>query len=821
MPLLLCSSHTCDVPAPLLLRWPCAAGLNSKEGAAALRSAYAIDSLAVGEGIGRFVSRWLPSAYEEIVADIWPILQPAIASESVKLLPATLGGMPAATPPAPTSETPPEGKPQASGAPVASAPAGGLYASAAVVAVPRALHNQSVINALHCPTTFMPLPPAAVKGMMTILRPRAYHLSPAVGLALCAGGASLLTRLYALKPAEGTRAAAAAESAGGDGVADGCGGSGGSTDGCGGSGGSYCSALCHELFHRNHLEEALRPTTNLSLCAAHLSASLVAHIIGLVWTRAEPATVADALRRVICSETGLRIGERARGTVPSLSRFVALVALVGAADAEACAPLPYTGTALVLHHLWLRSPSRRELWIYLSALHAEYGPVLLDGAESLWRGAAPFDEADLHSPEALLAAATSLFAAGGGQQHEAGGGQQHEAGGGHEAPARASEAAQAFEMLAACTALGGSRSGMPLMMGKFGLGDDPAKADCTEMCVREVLNTLLWCPTLRAFDRARLPASSCADLLGFYAPGGPADQQQHAAHRASEPLSVPHLFYQMLCNLPGVDYLAGEPGRRYEASPTLKNVAVLLSSLMGLRGVTCIEDLDAFCRAARYGVRLHANARRDRLYVSEATPTGVAAAADTSDDAASEGESHEAARSTRGGSGGCGGGGGGAGDASAGSASAGDASAGSASAGGASAGGASAGGASAGGASAGGASLPIVEFVFSPPPDGMNHAFAIHRVVAAPGLAAVAKIALKHWDRAWGQATAVPSAALLPALLQPIVTPDVRSVTPGVPAPGRGAAGGYSGARVPSTAPCSPASKSEWLRFWLGADERG
>ena len=115
------------------------------------------------------------------------------------------------------------------------------------------------------------------------------------------------------------------------------------------------------------------------------------------------------------------------------------------------------------------------------------------------------------------------------------------------AASAAAASAAAFETLAAGLALAGSRTGNPLMMGKFGFGGQLPKADCTEVCIREVLQTLLWDPSAQRFDRSRLPASCTASLADFFAEGGPADRQHHAHLRPSaEPLSYPCLWYLTL-----------------------------------------------------------------------------------------------------------------------------------------------------------------------------------------------------------------------------------------------------------------------------------
>ena len=52
------------------------------------------------------------------------------------------------------------------------------------------------------------LTPPMVRGTMRCMRPEFWHLSPAVGLALSAGGSHVLGRLYGLEPpnlSDGTR----------------------------------------------------------------------------------------------------------------------------------------------------------------------------------------------------------------------------------------------------------------------------------------------------------------------------------------------------------------------------------------------------------------------------------------------------------------------------------------------------------------------------------------------------------------------------------------------------------------------------------------
>ena len=98
--------------------------------------------------------------------------------------------------------------------------------------------------------------PSHARGTMSVLRPEARHLSPAVGLALSSGGSHLLSRLFELEPtlADGALIETAA------GVAR--------------WKGSPVCRLARELFHRQHPAETLKITANRSLPAAHLSPSL-------------------------------------------------------------------------------------------------------------------------------------------------------------------------------------------------------------------------------------------------------------------------------------------------------------------------------------------------------------------------------------------------------------------------------------------------------------------------------------------------------------------------------------------------------------------
>ncbi len=568
---------------------------------------------------------------------------------------------------------------------------------------------------------------------MTALRSEAAHLSPCVGLAL---GSTLLRRIYDLEPAvqlaEGARV----------------------HNGVDGETGLYrasaVGALLRDSFHRNMVEEPLRPTTNRSLPCAHLSASLTGHVLGLAWRRPGSEAISKALRVATCSETGYDVPKLARKTGVTIARFERLVAQVAAADDEADAPLPYAGSAILLRHLWLRSSSREDLWTFLATLEEHYGPALSPDAHRLGRQAwieqPPFGAADMASL-AVLRAARHVFSRG------------------ESAP---SEVHASYERLAAALALGGSRAA-PLLQGRYGYDEQPPVADCAEMVARELLNALLWDPTAQAFDSSRLPPSSLPELLAYYAPGGPADRdggavmvagggdgggggasgvggasggggggigddgegetageaRSQAGWHAGPPVNsaAAAVWFELVSNRKPIAYLAGLPGRRYEMAPTVDNVATCVGVLLGVASrVRTPEALGAFWneREPERRVELRTNAQRDRMYLLECS-VGSAGSSD--------GRAH--GRSGRG-------------DSSSSSSSGG------------------------GGKSACGALSLVLELVMS---ERLNHAFAIHHWRPPAWQREAALLASHQRSFDWWQPAAAspPRAALLPTLLQPVL----------------------------------------------------
>ena len=440
---------------------------------------------------------------------------------------------------------------------------------------------------------------------MSILRPECYHLSPAVGLAFSAGGSHLLSRLYDLQPAVAMADGARTQSFDGKEVR---------WKGC------ASGALARSLFHRNHADEPLRPTNNRSLPAAHLSPSITASIAGLAWSRPGSAVVHASLRACVCSETGQPLPALAKETGVTIARFERLVEQVAQADDEPEAPLPHLGTSMLMRLLWQRSTTSQEIWTYLSLLHLHHGVMLFDESSSSSSSTATTAATTAATAAATATAAaattssatTATIATNAGQLSEAeltrfseGASSSrprsfHPGELGGSAVLRAAQkllrptaqqqhdrlsAAEAFEVLAAALALGGSRAA-PLNQGRYDYRGQGNVADCAEMVARELLNELLWDPAAQSFDSSRLPAGANAALKAFYAPGGPADrapcassssggggstgssnehggtQQWHAG--APVYTAAADAWFQLSSGLAGVHYLSGIPSMRYE-----------------------------------------------------------------------------------------------------------------------------------------------------------------------------------------------------------------------------------------------------------------
>ena len=400
-------------------------------------------------------------------------------------------------------------------------------------------------------------------------------------------------------------------------------------------------------------EEPVFPTVNRSLPAAHLSASLTAHIVGITANGLSGASAREALCHAVCSDTALLLPQLAKSTGVSIARFERLMEQVAAADAEGTAlGLPHAGTTVLLNHLWCRSTrkGKRSLWTFLETLHVHYGPVLTDeawqqrcdgtndaGSTGEFDDHAAFcahelgEKAVKHAMARLAASCSSAQATG-----FTGGAAASSA----TRPDVAAAIASALEVVAAAAALGGLRSA-PLLQGEYGYAGQPPVADCVELVTRELFNALLWDPLEQRFDAMRLPSSASDALRQFYAADGVAHVERAVLSQRVDASPAPHAtrrielhgvplaewqpglevytpasetWFEMVSGLDQVDYLAGAAGTRYEMAPSVNNMIACVGALLGHRLRTVGELEQLWTRLVPHQpICLRVNATGDRL----------------------------------------------------------------------------------------------------------------------------------------------------------------------------------------------------------------
>lgn len=389
-----------------------------------------------------------------------------------------------------------------------------------------------------------------VHGCLSSMRPTAWALSPAVGLAL-AQDAGLWANVRAHR--------------------------------------SACdkpfSRLVRELTWAPCHEAPLRRTRNESLPAAHLDAELLAHLAGLgLYTQLDDDGVHAALRAVGVSA----LAKRTRVTI---ARFVRLARTMReAADqttpatAPDLAPLARPVHALVATLSWDVCSSRECLLRYLLTLQ-RYAPVLADerlatdaDERARWL-AQTLPPAELACAEALGAGARAVLRVRAWEQQR---GPEH------------AESAAAFELLAAASASSGMSDGPPeVKMGHFRYRGQTARADCVEVVLRQTIDELLWCAMRRGFELRRLPVGAAPAVRAFYeeldgvATGGQV--------RAEEGAALSQRWFELCAQLRRATFLSGsaEKGGQYELAPTLDNVVRSLAEMLGVP-LGSIAELEAF-----------------------------------------------------------------------------------------------------------------------------------------------------------------------------------------------------------------------------------
>lgn len=410
------------------------------------------------------------------------------------------------------------------------------------------------------------LTPRLVRGTMRCVNPKYWALSPAVGCALAQDQG-----LWA-------NVRAASE---------------GRTDGF--------SRLLRSLFFAPCHEAPIRRTRNESLPAAHLTPDLLGHIVGLGMLSSMPEEVVHARLRA------LGVGQLAKRTGVSISRFARLAMEFRAAAATGgvlAQHIVHPAHALTATLAWELCADREGLLSYLLALNA-HGPVLADGLlaasahrRSEWLERERFDAGEMGEEGHLGEAARLLLTVPDWEALE---------------PALRLCAADAFELLAASSCATGEAAGPPeVRQARYGFNGQPARADCVEVVLRQLLDWLLWDPARGGLDLRRLPASTlpevrafCAELVesapAHVAGGGVAPRR--AQEREAE---LGQRWFELCARLrptaggTPIAFLSGsgQSGGAYELAPTLHNLTACLSAMLGLPQLRCIRELEQLPRLA-------------------------------------------------------------------------------------------------------------------------------------------------------------------------------------------------------------------------------
>ena len=120
-------------------------------------------------------------------------------------------------------------------------------------------------------------------------------------------------------------------------------------------------------------------------------------------------------------------------------------------------------------------------------------------------------------------------------------------------------------------------------------GGDP-KPDCVEVCIRELIDYLLWDEQTGSFDTSRLPKATASPILyQLYSPIVKGSDNRDVTKGSSVITNEAHLiatcrgqeWFNMLSDIPTCQYLSESPNAgSYELTPTLRNVAKVIYQLL-------------------------------------------------------------------------------------------------------------------------------------------------------------------------------------------------------------------------------------------------
>lgn len=380
---------------------------------------------------------------------------------------------------------------------------------------------------------------AQVRGTMSVLRPEAFCLSPALGL-LMFDNPVLVTNLMQCQVRYGR----------------------------GGLGLQAASGLASELFFQRYRGDPISATRSRSCAAHYMTPSMLGHMVGIALRRDVPT---DCELDTQLGHLGVTCNHvDGKRTKVSLARFRKIIRLI-AEDTRV--PDGSLTLLLALRLLWEKAESKRCLLNFMLAVDSHH-PLIADqhaalrndpGRQAEWLELR-FSSHELEDRDATDDSACSLLGLQAEDSHGV---------------------AVAVERLAAALSLARSAK-RPVDVRHYSFCDGRKRPDCVEVVLRETVDLLLLDSVANQFVAERLPCAAAPALRKFYCAQG----TDINSFQDSE--QIGSAWFNLCSELPGCDYLSVAPGgQKYELEPSLLNVSRALGILLGLGDCSRMEDVAA------------------------------------------------------------------------------------------------------------------------------------------------------------------------------------------------------------------------------------